>query len=197
MTNSSEVAWYFVNSHCFLLKCVHSVSQMHAAPLPHFCYLFSCRLTSTFHLFRECHFKREVVSEANMEMDFWVWSWACEELGVCFRGLFSIWTMFSDSEGTGLRALVAYLLSCLFSISDFSHVHLEGSWNTDGSNAHAPPWIKVLNPCRHVTCCFTCITHWGMLHVQERLIRNLTDASFRFYFSSFAHWTQNKRLYWQ
>lgn len=47
---------------------------------------------------------------------------------VFFRGLFSIWTMFGDAEEkVWAFALVAYLLSCLFAISCFSHVHLVGS----------------------------------------------------------------------
>lgn len=48
----------------------------------------------------------------------------CRTWRVFFRGLFSIWTMFSDAEeSVWAFASVAYLLSCLFAISCFSHVH--------------------------------------------------------------------------
>lgn len=168
MTNSSEVSWYFVNSDCFLLKCVHSTGFSDACCLPFLtsviCFpAFWPRLSICLEnaISKERWWARQKWNGfPRVELSMWR-TWR-----VCFRSLFSIWTMFSDSEGKGLRALVAYLLSCLFSISDFSHIHLEGSLKLKYRQAQCTytaldqvfkpmstcDVLYMYNTLRHVTC---------------------------------------------
>lgn len=167
MTNYSEVVWYFVKSACTANACALD-SLLRCMPFP-------LTLTSVI-CFPPIWPRLSICFEnAIFKTGWWMkqkWKWIAEggaEHVENFRGLFSIWTMFSEER---VWTLVAYLLSCLFAISCFSHVHLAGSLKLKYRPEQYvyTAWFKAYKPLQTCVMLFYMRHYEEALHVQERSI---------------------------